>query len=374
MKYKLLFHISALLLIATEAYRTYLLSPIPGSQEVSAVEASYFLWHYRWYIRIALFIGMIIGFRKVFEKRRWIPIMTILLTATVFYLANFEMAAEYMFKPATEVLYADVSEAKVPADAIVIAVTNGNESHAYPVRYLSYHHQLTDNVGGKEVLVTYCDVCRSGLVFDPKLLPGDHSFRLVGMDQFNAMLEDHQTGSWWMQANGECVAGEHKGQKLDIFPSEQLTLAEWSKRYPEGKVMAPIPEYEQFYGDDSFEKGTTTNSLTRTDTASWQDKSWVIGVEVNGHHRAYDWSTLVRQRAIYDIIDHQEIGITIDSANINYTILKRVPCPNMDYTSDSLSLSADGVCYQPDPAIMARQMFWHTWRTFYPNTTRYGVK
>lgn len=372
MKFRLLFHFSLLLLLVTEAYRAYLLMPIPGSQHSEMVDISWFLWHYRWIIRIVLFVGVIAGTKSVFQKRKWIPIVNLLFTGFVFYLANFYMTAESMFHEPENLQFALPADSGVPMDALVIGVTDGGESHAYPVRYLSFHHQVHDVVGGQDVLVTYCSVCRSGMVFDPVREGWIENFRLVGMDQFNAMFEDHSTGSWWMQANGECVAGELKGQKLAVVPFEQMTLAEWVQRHPGGKVMMADPEYKDDYDDEKFEKGTTTSSLEYTDTASWHDKSWVIGIEMNGAYRAYDWNQLKRERTIHDNLGGEEIMITIDDENINYEAVVVSQENPVDSINGSDTVFKVG--YHPGftvRTIPARQLFWHTWRTFYPNTTQY---
>lgn len=366
MKYKLLFHISALLLIATEAYRTFLLAPFPGSQEVAMVHVSYFLYHYRWIIRGILFAGMIIGYRKAFEKRPWIPMITLFFTGWIFYLANFVMTAEVFFKQPSVLAFAPPAQADLPQNALVIGVTYKGESKAYPIRYLAYHHYIMDTLGGMPVLVTYCDVCRSASVFDPVVDDKYPSFRLVGMDQWNAMLEDQQTGSWWMQANGTCVAGKMEGKVFRLVSSWQTTLASWTAAHPDTKVMLPDPKYTAHYGDETFENGTTNDELTHTDTASWQDNSWVIGIELGNEYRAYDWNELKRKRAITDSMDKRTYRIYVDSAGINFVtkLLRQQPsCIQDPETLDNL----DG--YESD--IRCRQMFWHTWRTFYPGTTRY---
>ena len=73
-------------------------------------------------------------------------------------------------------------------------------------------------------MVSYCTVCRTGRVFAPVIAGRPATFRLVGMDHFNAMLEDQATGSWWRQANGEAITGQLKGTRLPELPSVQLTL------------------------------------------------------------------------------------------------------------------------------------------------------
>lgn len=371
MKLKLLFYICLLLLVFTEIYRTYLLMPLPGSQLERAVDVSFALYKYRWFIRIALLIGMAVAFRKTFEKRKWIPVVVLIICALPLYMANAKMSAESMFHEPATLRYANTDDTDLPDDALVIGITHEGESRAYPIRYLTFHHQVHDSLGGKHVMVTYCSVCRSGIVFAPDSMVGEGKFRLVGMDQWNAMFEDSETGSWWAQATGECVAGELKGKQLEVYPSEQLSFGEWKKRHPDGKVMLPDPEDAAEYYDGSFDNGTTTSSLEYTDTASWKDKSWVIGVEHNGSYRAYDWNQLVRERAIQDNLGGDDIVINIDEDNLNYNVYLYSQEKEFSVSGSDTTLNFG---YHPGftmTPIPARQLFWHTWKTFYPLTTRY---
>ena len=110
------------------------------------------------------------------------------------------------------------------------------DARAYPVQFIGYHHQVRDTVGGTPVLVSFCTVCRTGRVFSPLVDRHEETFRLVGMDHFNAMFEDRTTGTWWRQANGEAIAGPKKGAKLAEIPTEQVTLGTWLALHP-GEVF-----------------------------------------------------------------------------------------------------------------------------------------
>ena len=72
---------------------------------------------------------------------------------------------------------------------------------------------------------------RPGLC-DPFVNGKKESFRLVGMDHFNAMFEDKTTKSWWYQATGEAIAGPLKNKTLTEIPSQQMTLSAWLRQYP----------------------------------------------------------------------------------------------------------------------------------------------
>jgi len=367
-----LFYVCLLLLLSFEILKSYLILPFPGSQQSNTVDLAWFLHHYRWVFRIVLIAGMVFGLKSVFAKRKWIPVVLLLLTSLVIYVTNFIAVAEKKFHSPQEMSFSK-DGIELPMDAIVIAVSNGNTYHAYPIRYLSFHHQIYDTLNGKRLLITYCDVCRSALVFDPVVNGKQETFRLVGMDQFNAMIEDSETGSWWRQATGECAAGSLKGNQLKTWPFSQMTFEEFREKFPEGLVMNPAKsDLKHYDSDGSFEKGLDVSSLTATDTASWKDKSWIIGVSYRNCARAYDWNELKKMRVIHDTLCSTEIVVGIDSNNVDYFAYK---VNQQRWIPQGLDTLTSGWDFRPGfnnlEPLQARQMFWHTWHTFYPNATHY---
>ena len=96
-------------------------------------------------------------------------------------------------------------------------------------------------------MITYCTVCRTGRVFIPVVNGKNESFRLVGMDHFNAMFEDATTKSWWQQATGVAVAGPLKGSSLKEYPSIQLPLQSWLRKYPASLILQPDTLFKKKY-------------------------------------------------------------------------------------------------------------------------------
>ena len=137
-----------------------------------------------------------------------------MLAAAVVYATNFIMAAERIFLAPSALVMQPAERSAVNPARLVVGIEVNGDARAYPVQFIGYHHQVRDSVGGRHVLVTYCTVCRTGRVFSPLVDGRPETFRLVGMDHFNAMLEDATTGSWWQQATGEAVAGPKKGAAL----------------------------------------------------------------------------------------------------------------------------------------------------------------
>ena len=63
---------------------------------------------------------------------------------------------EWMFNPLPNPAYAKLAEATfVKDDERVMAVTLGEESVAYPITLMGYHHVLGDTVGGTPIVCTY---------------------------------------------------------------------------------------------------------------------------------------------------------------------------------------------------------------------------
>jgi hypothetical protein len=227
--------------------------------------------------------------------------------------------------------------------------------------------------------VSYCTVCRTGRVFSPVVDGRAQNFRLVGMDHFNAMFEDETTGSWWRQASGEAVAGAQKGKALTEIPSRQVTLRRWLALYPNSLVMQGDETFAEEYSKDyAFEQGTSRKKLTGTDTLSWKDKSWVVGITVNDSSKAYDWNRLRRERVVNDVIDGTPVVVAIASDSASYFAFER-PDSATRFTLRGDSLIAPGSAYALTghgasgslKPLKASQEFWHSWRTFQPGTARY---
>lgn len=238
---------------------------------------------------------------------------------------------------------------------------------------------MRDTAGGREILVTYCTVCRTGRVYAPEIDGRSETFRLVGMDHFNAMLEDKTTESWWRQANGEAIVGTRKGMTLSELPSVQVTLKEWLTLHPQSVIMQGDPAFADEYAKDyAFERGTSRKTLTGTDTASWHNKSWVVGLTVNRRSKAYDWNRLRRERVVNDELGGVPIVLVLADDDASYFAFER-PDRQTRFSLHGDSLVAPGRSYTfagrgssgELKAINASQEFWHSWRTFQPGTERY---
>lgn len=376
------FVIGVLGLVLFEFANVYFIMPLPYSQRVRSIDVAYALYTWRWAIRAVLGISMLVGLRPVWRAGGWQRALVpagLLMAGGVVYATNFTMAADHIFLVPEHLMMAPTTANTVEKNRLVVGVNINGEARAYPVQFIGYHHQVRDTVGGEPILVTFCTVCRTGRVFSPMLDGQEERFRLVGMDHFNAMLEDQRTGSWWRQANGEAITGARKGTTLREIPSRQVTLALWLEMYPASRIMQADSVLRDRYPKNfDYETGQSRSALTGTDSVSWSDKAWVVGLAVNNQSKAYDWNQLRRERVINDVVGGTPVVVLMASDDASYFAYVR-PDTTTHFTMRGDSLIAPNVAYGLSgrgasgslAPVQASQEFWHSWRTFQPKTLRY---
>ena len=377
------FSIGVLALVLFELANVWFIMPLPFSQRVRSIDIAYALYTWRWAIRgvcAAILLAGVVPAWRTPDWRRWLVPVSLVAVAGVVYAANMVMAADHMFLMPSRMTMVTAAKNSVERNRLVVGIVINGDARAYPVRFIGYHHQVRDTVGGEPVLVTFCTACRTGRVYSP-VIGGrvESTFRLVGMDHFNAMLEDGRTHSWWRQSNGAAIAGPRTGDTMREIPSQQVTLALWLEMHPHSKIMqADSSLIDKYSKNFDYETGTSSSKLTGTDSASWHDKSWVVGVEVDGHAKAYDWNQLRRERVLNDVIGAMPIVVIMASDNASYFAFAR-PDTATRFTlrGDSL-VSATGAFGLSGrgatgtlAAVQASQEFWHSWKEFHPGTTKY---
>ena len=367
-------------LLLFEVANVYFIMPMPGSQRMNSIDAAYFLYKWRWVFRGLFGLMIIIGLLKTrwHQRWKWALIIPVGILLAVVYMANFYMAADAMFEQPKQFVLAGAAENEVDSNRLVIGVTVNGEAKAYPIRFLGYHHHVQDIIGGKPILVTYCTVCRTGRVFEPIINGKRETFRLVGMDHFNAMLEDATTKSWWQQATGKAIAGKLKGQQLPEVLSTQTSLVKWLALHPASKIMQADSAFITSYDTTlKYESGKSKNKLTGTDSLSWKDKSWVIGVKSGSERKAYDWNQLKKERIIHDKINNAPLAVVLASDDKSFFAFE-LPAPGITLSLVNDTLLLNNKHFRIDgrgidtayslKQLQAYQEFWHSWQTFNPGS------
>lgn len=379
---KKLFYLGIIGLILFEILNVYFIMPMPGSQQMRSIDIAYFLYTWRWTFRVFFGVLILAGVSSAYQSSRVFTALASVIALGVCYAFNFQMAADAMFAQTEHLSMQTAQKNKIKTNRVIVGVELNGEAKAYPISLILYHHQVRDTLAGKPIMVTYCSVCRTGRVFEPLVNGKPETFRLVGMDHFNAMFEDKTTKSWWRQANGEAITGPLKGTVLPELASQQVSLDTWLKLYPESKIMQADVLYKDEYDSTAkYESGKSKKKLTGTDSLSWKDKSWVVGIQLNGESKAFDWNRLKKERIVQTSIGKEPIVLVLAKDNKSFFAFK-VPTNSSTFTfkndtlingSSRFDLRGKSVS---NPQITltkvnAYQEFWHSWKTFHPQTQQY---
>lgn len=159
-------------------------------------------------------------------------------------------------------------------DEVVVGRAGPDEGRprAYPVSVLWYHEVVEDDHGDDAVLVTYCSLCRSGMIASRVVEGVERSFRATGLlwrppDVYasaaaeddrsfgatvedvdpavrvtgNLVLVDRESGSYWSQLLARAICGPLEDVALDILPSTVTTWGEWRREHADTEVLVPPP-------------------------------------------------------------------------------------------------------------------------------------
>jgi hypothetical protein len=139
-------------------------------------------------------------------------------------------------------------------DAEAVAVLElGGEVKAYPIRILTWHEIVNDELAGKPVAVTYCPLCNSTVAFSRKVAGRVLDFGTTGnLRNSDLVMYDRQTESWWQQITAEAVVGELTGTRLEVLPSQILPWARLRRTHPDARVLSLQTGYSRPYGENPY--------------------------------------------------------------------------------------------------------------------------
>ena len=140
-----------------------------------------------------------------------------------------------------------------PLEPVLSLVIDG-DARAYPLRVLLWHEIVNDVVGGSPVLVSYCPLCNSGVVFDRRVNGQVLEFANTGrIRHFDMVMYDRQSESWWQQFTGKAIVGDLSGTTLRILPARLESFDRFRQRAPDGKLLIPDDVMLHPYGETPYQ-------------------------------------------------------------------------------------------------------------------------
>jgi len=235
----------------------------------------------------------------------------------------------------------------------VLGVVIGTQARAYPIRILNWHEVVNDQLSGTPIVVTYCPLCGTGMVFRAERRGQRMLFGVSGLlYNSDVLLHDKETESLWSQLKMEAVTGPRLGEQLEWLPAQHITWEIWRTAHPQTDVLSLNTGYDRDYGHDPY-AGYATNSRlmfpVRHRDARLAPKAWVAGVLIDGQPKAYPLKRLSSGHVLEDRVGVQMLHIM--------------------YDANARSVQVTDANKNEVPVVQA---YWFAWAAFYPETWLYG--
>lgn len=197
----------------------------------------------------------------------------------------------------------------------------------YPNRILNRHEIINDSVWDTDIVVTFCPLCGTSLVFDPYIQGEKLEFWVSGkLRQSNLLMYDTKTESLRSQAFTQAKVWEYTGTDLEILSFDVMTREEYMENHPTGLVMDINTGHQRNYHDTAYDGYSDTERLYfpvdyDTDTRL-HPKTMMIVID------SEEWQAALVKSSIKNLTQPTEITlgktiITVTHDNGNITIVDK---------------------------------------------------
>jgi len=233
---------------------------------------------------------------------------------------------------------------------LVLSLVRNGESRAYPTRILNYHEIVNDEVGGDPVLISYCPLCGTGMVFDRTIDGRILEFGVSGLlYQSDVLMYDRQTESLWSQLGRQAVSGEFAGRSLTLVPSQMMRWGAWRQKHPSGRVLSRRTGHRRDYGQTPYPRYEQSPDPVFPVERHRDDlpaKEWIYGVVVNGTAKAYIADALPDRSTIADTVGARRILLRHEKASLALRVTDQGSGEEIPHT----------------------RAYWFAWQAFHPET------
>ncbi len=135
----------------------------------------------------------------------------------------------------------------------VISVAINGDARAYPLQILTWHEIVNDTVGDVPLIVTFCPLCNSAIVFERTLDGEPVEFGTSGLlRNSDLVMYDRKTETLWQQFTGEGLIGDLAGAQLTFLPSAIISFDDFREAYPDGVILSQQTGFARNYGRNPY--------------------------------------------------------------------------------------------------------------------------
>ena len=193
-------------------------------------------------------------------------------------------------------------------------------------------HVVEDRLGNLRIIVTWCSLCNTPLVYRSEVDGRKLTFERSGNRGSNFYMSDSETGSHWQQIGGDCFEGPMKGKRLTMVPFLLTTWSEWRDEHPQTLVLVPEEKYQEQYAAMARRIATIAygsnkkpdRELIREQDTRLPNYERVIGIEAGGAHKAYPVTALRKEPVVNDKVGATPVLLMYSSGSDTATAFSRL--------------------------------------------------
>ncbi len=218
-------------------------------------------------------------------------------------------------RPIDDPIYEDIAAADEWLDdrELGILLDLAGEARFYPVRILTSHEIVNDELADIPFSLTYCPLCNTAAAFDRRVDGQVLRFGVSGLlRKSDLVMWDDVTVSLWQQINGEAIVGDFAGTQLEFLPTALVPWSEFKANHPEGQALSR--ESGPFnYGSNPY-----VGYTSRSEPYGFFDEeldprypalSRVVGVRIDDAIKAYPFEVIAAERAVNDEVNGVPIAV-----------------------------------------------------------------
>lgn len=273
-------------------------------------------------------------------------------------------------------------------DGLGILIERNGTARFYPYQILVWHEIVNDTFEGEPILVTYCPLCATGIVFE-RLVDGEAvEFGTSGkLWNSNLVMYDRKTQSLWSQAFGEAIVGSKTRETLRQLPAITVSWADFKKAYPNGEVLSretgAIRDYTRDPYGDYYTNNDVLFPLTNTDDRL-NLKEFVFGLRVEEARKAYPDAAVREAGVVNDTVGGKVVVLWLDEdldAVRGFERMQDGRALTFEYSGANLTDLETGSVWGYDGVALSGPLagesliplslepsFWFSWAAVFPET------
>lgn len=356
------------------------------------------------YSRILLWVSvvtMIIAWAQAIGADHY---PTILIGVTVAYIGvlafGFLMHTGLMFQPVEKPTFIPVSEALQtfdPSEEIVGVVDPAGNPYAFIAVLARRPHIVQHTDGEVPFMMTHCILSHSSMAYEHSGAFADPAIRITAAIANNMVFYDRRNRCSFTQLHN---ASEDGALQLKPLPSLMMSLGTWAQLYPDSKVWVRRKIWRDMFYLKVLSRADVVDPsspvliypLMHGKDDRLALKSLVLGVEVDGHERAYPLPVLQSEPVINDTLGSASLLLVSAFEGDYAQVFSREVQPGEALTFQSgpeagLLVDAQtgsvwnirGECekgqhkgHQLAPIPHYNKIFWFAWADYHPGTDVYA--